>query len=49
MNWKWLFIHIPDLGIALVNELRFPANVPVLSKFHSGRHDELFLHSPQAG
>ncbi|SBS25458.1 Cytochrome bo(3) ubiquinol oxidase subunit 2 precursor [Marinomonas spartinae] len=28
MNWKWLFIY-PDLGIASVNELRFPANVPV--------------------
>jgi len=28
LNWKWLFIY-PDLNIATVNQLAFPANVPV--------------------
>ena len=28
LDWKWLFIY-PDLGIATVNELAFPANTPV--------------------
>jgi len=28
LNWKWLFIY-PDLGIATVNELAFPKDVPV--------------------
>jgi cytochrome o ubiquinol oxidase subunit 2 len=28
MNWKWLFIY-PDQKIATVNEIAFPANVPV--------------------
>ena len=28
LNWKWLFIY-PEQGIATVNELVFPANVPV--------------------
>jgi cytochrome o ubiquinol oxidase subunit 2 len=28
MDWKWLFIY-PELGIATVNEIKFPANVPV--------------------
>jgi len=28
LDWKWLFIY-PDLKIATVNELAFPANVPV--------------------
>lgn len=28
LNWKWLFIY-PDQHIATVNEIRFPANVPV--------------------
>jgi cytochrome o ubiquinol oxidase subunit II len=28
MDWKWLFIY-PDYGVASVNELAFPANVPV--------------------
>ena len=28
MNWKWLFIY-PDLGIATVNQIAFPKNVPV--------------------
>lgn len=28
LDWKWLFIY-PDLGIATVNELALPTNVPV--------------------
>ena len=28
LDWKWLFVY-PDLGIATVNELAFPANTPV--------------------
>ncbi|WP_315708093.1 cytochrome o ubiquinol oxidase subunit II [Brenneria uluponensis] len=28
LDWKWLFIY-PELGIASVNELAFPTNVPV--------------------
>lgn len=28
MDWKWLFIY-PEQGIATVNEIAFPANVPV--------------------
>jgi cytochrome o ubiquinol oxidase subunit 2 len=31
LDWKWLFIY-PDLGIASVNELAFPAGTPV--RFH---------------
>ena len=34
LNWKWLFIY-PDQGIATVNELVFPANVPVEYKITS--------------
>jgi cytochrome o ubiquinol oxidase subunit 2 len=31
MDWKWLFIY-PEQGIATVNEIAFPVNVPV--EFH---------------
>ncbi len=34
LNWKWLFIY-PDLGIATVNEIAFPANTPVNFKITS--------------
>lgn len=34
LNWKWLFIY-PEQGIATVNELVFPANVPVEYKITS--------------
>jgi cytochrome o ubiquinol oxidase subunit 2 len=34
LNWKWLFIY-PQQGIATVNELVFPANVPVEYKITS--------------
>ena len=47
MNWKWLFIY-PDLGIASVNELAFPANVPVAFKISSaGTMNSFFI--PQLG
>lgn len=47
MNWKWLFIY-PDLGIASVNELRFPANVPVAFSISSeGTMNSFFI--PQLG
>jgi len=34
LNWKWLFIY-PEQGIATVNELVFPSNVPVEYKITS--------------
>lgn len=47
MNWKWLFVY-PDLGIASVNELRFPANVPVAFTISSeGTMNSFFI--PQLG
>ncbi|WP_133010701.1 ubiquinol oxidase subunit II [Marinomonas flavescens] len=47
MNWKWVFIY-PDLGIATVNELAFPANVPVAFKISSeGVMNSFFI--PQLG
>lgn len=47
MNWKWLFVY-PDLGIASVNELRFPANVPVAFNISSeGTMNSFFI--PQLG
>jgi cytochrome o ubiquinol oxidase subunit II len=35
LDWKWLFIY-PDQNIAVVNELVFPANVPLNFKTTSG-------------
>ena len=47
MNWKWLFIY-PEQGIATVNELAFPANVPVEFKISSeGTMNSFFI--PQLG
>lgn len=47
MNWKWLFIY-PDLGIASVNELVFPVDVPVAFKISSeGTMNSFFI--PQLG
>lgn len=47
MNWKWLFIY-PDLGIATVNQLVFPANVPVAFNISSeGVMNSFFI--PQLG
>lgn len=34
LNWKWLFIY-PEQGVASVNELVFPANMPVRFKITS--------------
>jgi len=34
LDWKWLFIY-PDEGVASVNEVAFPANVPVRFKVTS--------------
>jgi cytochrome o ubiquinol oxidase subunit II len=34
IDWKWLFIY-PEQGIASVNEIKFPANVPVNFKITS--------------
>ncbi|MCE9680492.1 ubiquinol oxidase subunit II [Shewanella sp. AS1] len=47
LNWKWLFIY-PDLGIASVNELAFPANVPVNFKISSDTAMNSFF-IPQLG
>ncbi len=47
LNWKWLFIY-PDLGIATVNELVFPKNVPLSFKISSdGVMNSFFI--PQLG
>jgi cytochrome o ubiquinol oxidase subunit 2 len=35
LDWKWLFIY-PDQNIATVNQLVFPANVPVSFRLTSG-------------
>ncbi|BAJ04298.1 ubiquinol oxidase subunit II [Shewanella violacea] len=47
LNWKWLFIY-PELGIASVNELAFPANVPVNFKITSDTTMNSFF-IPQLG
>jgi cytochrome o ubiquinol oxidase subunit 2 len=47
LDWKWLFIY-PDLKIASVNELAFPAGTPVHFKMTSGSvMNSLFV--PQLG
>ncbi|MEL0628341.1 ubiquinol oxidase subunit II [Psychromonas aquatilis] len=47
LNWKWLFIY-PEQGIATVNELVFPANVPLEFKITSeGTMNSFFI--PQLG
>ncbi|MGO3644829.1 MAG: ubiquinol oxidase subunit II [Pseudoalteromonas sp.] len=47
LNWKWLFIY-PEQGIATVNELVFPANVPVEYKITSENTMNSFF-IPQLG
>jgi cytochrome o ubiquinol oxidase subunit 2 len=47
LNWKWLFIY-PELGIASVNELAFPVNVPVNFKITSDTAMNSFF-IPQLG
>src|SRR3982751_5890047 len=34
LDWKWLFIY-PDLGVASVNEMATPANVPIVFRITS--------------
>lgn len=47
LNWKWLFIY-PEQGIATVNELVFPKNVPVNFRISSeGTMNSFFI--PQLG
>lgn len=47
LDWKWLFIY-PDLNIATVNEIAFPANVPVQFKISSASVMNSFF-IPQLG
>lgn len=47
LDWKWLFIY-PEQGIATVNEIAFPANVPVQFKVTSGSVMNSFF-IPQLG
>lgn len=47
MNWKWVFIY-PELGIATVNELVFPADTPLAFSISSeGTMNSFFI--PQLG
>lgn len=47
LDWKWLFIY-PEQGIATVNEIAFPANVPLQFKVTSGSVMNSFF-IPQLG
>lgn len=47
LDWKWLFIY-PEQGIASVNELAFPANVPIEFKISSNSVMNSFF-IPQLG
>ena len=47
LDWKWLFIY-PEQGIAIVNELAAPVDVPIQLQDHVDLGDELVLH-PRAG
>ena len=47
LNWKWLFIY-PELGVASVNEVAFPANVPINFKITSDTAMNSFF-IPQLG
>ncbi|MBB6056009.1 ubiquinol oxidase subunit II [Tolumonas osonensis] len=47
LDWKWLFVY-PEQGIATVNEIYFPANVPVQFKVTSGSVMNSFF-IPQLG
>ncbi len=46
-DWKWLFIY-PDQGIATVNEMAMPVNVPVNFKLTSSNLMNSFF-IPQLG
>src|ERR1700686_2250146 len=47
LDWKWLFTY-PDLHIATVNEIAFPANVPVKFRITSASVMNSFF-IPQLG
>lgn len=47
LDWKWLFIY-PEQGIATVNQIAFPVNVPVQFKVTSGSVMNSFF-IPQLG
>lgn len=47
LNWKWLFIY-PDQNIATINEIAFPADVPVDFRITSGSVMNSFF-IPQLG
>ncbi len=44
LDWKWLFIY-PDQGIATVNEMAMPVDVPVNFKLTSSNIMNSFFHS----
>jgi len=48
LDWKWLFIY-PDLGIATVNELALPVNVPVRFAITSSDQFNTFYAPTLAG
>ncbi|MCR2292241.1 cytochrome o ubiquinol oxidase subunit II, partial [Salmonella enterica] len=47
LDWKWLFIY-PELKIATVNQLAFPANTPINFKITSDTVMNAFF-IPQLG
>ena len=47
LDWKWLFIY-PDYGVASVNQIAFPVNVPVHFEITSGSVMNAFF-IPQLG
>jgi cytochrome o ubiquinol oxidase subunit 2 len=48
LDWKWLFIY-PDLGVATVNELALPINVPVRFSITSSDQFNTFYAPTLAG
>ena len=48
LDWKWLFVY-PDLGIATVNELGFPANASVSLDLTTDTVMQSFMISALAG
>jgi len=48
LDWKWLFIY-PDQGIATVNELAAPLNVPITFKITASTVMNSFFIPPLAG
>ncbi|MBV8400301.1 MAG: ubiquinol oxidase subunit II [Acetobacteraceae bacterium] len=48
LDWKWLFLY-PDHGVATVNEIRAPVNVPIFFKITSGAVMNSFFIPALAG